>query len=134
MSRKLREPRWLTTVELRILHAEVMRLFGGRDGLRDAGLLESAADAPRNRYLYEKDRSVFDLAATLAASLCRNHPFVDGNKRVSLQSIRMFLFLNGYSFTPDMIETVTVIEGLAAGDVDVETLGKWIQRSSQKRS
>ncbi len=116
----------------RSLHADIITAFVGRDGLCDAATLESTADAPRNCFVYGEDADIFDPAATLAHGISRNHPFIDGNKRVALQSLRVFLFLNDYAFEPDVIETVTTVEELAAGDVDVAALARWVKKSCRK--
>ena len=116
-----------------MLHAESLKLFGGSPGIRDRGLLESALDRPRNRWHYEPSVSVFEVAAAYGFGIAKNHAFVDGNKRTSLLAIRSFLFLNGYHFAPDEIETVTTIEGLAEGTVTEELLALWIRDNSTKR-
>ena len=123
----------MTLAQVMMLHAESLKLFGGSPGIRDRGLLESALDRPRNRWLYERSVSVYEIAAAYGFGIARNHAFVDGNKRTSLLAIRSFLFLNGYHFAPDEIETVTTIEGLAEGTVTEELLALWIRDNSTKR-
>ena len=66
-------------------------------------------------------------------SLAWNHPFIDGNKRTALLAMRAFLFLNGHQLTPDEIETVTVVEGLAAGTVDEASVESWIESNTVER-
>lgn len=117
-----------------MLHAELLKLFGGSSGLRDEGLLKSALDRPRNRWHSEQPVTMFELAASYGFGIAKNHAFVDGNKRTSLLAIRSFLFSNGYEFSPDEIETVTTIEGLAGGGVDEELLARWIEDNCSKRS
>ena len=129
----MNEPRWLSAGQVRMLHAESLRLFGGRAGLRDIHLLESALARPRQRFAYGDDPDVFDLAAEYAFGLARNHAFIDGNKRAALLSVRAFLFLNGFHFEPDQIDTVTTFEGLAAGTVDPEQLANWIRQNAHPR-
>jgi len=124
-----REPRWLTGVQVRMLHAETIRLFGGLGGVRDEGLLESALARARNLRAY-REPSPFELAAAYGFGLARNHPFVDGNKRVALLAVRAFLFTNGYRFAPDQVGTVTTMEGVASGRVDEAALAAWIERNS----
>jgi len=117
-----------------MLHSESLKLFGGSTGIRDQGLLESALERPRNRWQSEEEVSVFHLAASYAFGIARNLPFVDGNKRTALLAIRAFLFTNGYSFSPEEIETVTTIERLAEGSVDEELLARWIESHSKRRN
>ena len=128
------EPTWLTTVQVRMLHAESLRLFGGSPGLRDANLLESALARPRQLFAYGDNPDLFALAAEYAFGLARNHAFVDGNKRVALLAVRAFLFVNGFRFEPEQVETVTTFERLAAGDLDQHGLSSWIKENAFPRS
>lgn len=112
-----------------MLHAASIELFGGAPGLRDPGLLESALARPVHRWHYERRQSLSELAASYAFGIARNHPFVDGNKRTALLATRAFLFRNGVHFDPDEIETVSMIEGLAAGRIDEKVLSAWIEAS-----
>lgn len=121
------EPVWLTSTQIRLLHLESIRIFGGVSGLRDEGLLESALSRPRNRWAYDLDVTIHQLAAELAYGLSRNHPFIDGNKRISLLSIRAFLRRNSRRFNPDLLTSVTMIENLAAGSVTLDDLAAWIK-------
>jgi death-on-curing protein len=116
-----------------MLHAETIRLFGGSVGVRDASLLESALGRPRNKWQYHPGTSGVGLAAAYGFGIARNHAFVDGNKRTALLAMRAFLFINGYRLAPDEIETVTVIEGLAAGTVDEESVTAWIETNTSER-
>lgn len=124
---------WLTELQVKILHAEAINLFGGLQGIRDAGLLQSALARPQNLHVYDEDATLFDLAASYGFGLAMNHAFIDGNKRVALLAIRAFLFRNGFHFNPEEVETVTMMEGLAAGDVTQELLSDWIQANSAPR-
>jgi len=131
--RSEREPVWLTEIQVRILHAEALNLFGGTPGLRDEGLLESAIARPRHVLSYRDDATLFELAASYGFGIARNHAFVDGNKRTALLAVRAFLFRNGYRFDPEEIETVSYMEGLADGSVTETMLAEWIARSSEQR-
>lgn len=116
-----------------MLHNESLALFGGSSGIRDSGLLESALSRPIHRYTYEESVSIFDLAATYCFGIVKNHAFVDGNKRAGLLSARAFLFLNGFHFSPDQIETVKMIEGLAASVVSESELADWLKSNAVAR-
>jgi len=131
---KRAEPVWLTATQVRMLHAESIRTFGGLFGLRDQALMESALGRPQNKWSLGGIDDLFALAAAYAFGLARNHAFVDGNKRIALLSIRAFLFSNGFRFSPDEAETVAVIERLAAGDIDEAFLTKWIGDNSKPLS
>lgn len=124
---------WLTEVQVKILHSEVINLFGGSHGIRDVGLLETALARPQNLHAYNEDATLFDLAASYGFGLTKNHAFIDGNKRVGLLAIRAFLFRNGFRFDPEEVETVTMMEGVAAGKVTEDLLSDWIQANSAPR-
>ncbi len=116
-----------------MLQSESVQLFGGAPGIRDAALLENALGRPQNKWHYNPNISLFTLAAAYGFGIAKSHAFVDG-KRDSLLAMRAFLFANGYRFEPDEIETVTTIEGLAAGRVDELMLASWIQANVTKRA
>jgi death on curing protein len=119
------EPRWLDTTIVLDVHAEQLALFGGADGIRDLGLLESALARPINKYGYGAS-DLAALAAAYAFGIARNHPFVDGNKRAAFASIIVFLGLNGFDLDAPQAEATAIILGLAAGDITEEVLAAWI--------
>jgi death-on-curing protein len=120
------EPRWLDTTIVLDVHAEQLALFGGADGIRDLGLLESALARPINKFGYgESDLAA--LAAAYAFGIARNHPFVDGNKRAAFAAIIVFLGLNGYDFDVLPEQATAMILSLAAGEVSEESLTRWIR-------
>ncbi|MGE0610803.1 MAG: type II toxin-antitoxin system death-on-curing family toxin [Hyphomicrobiales bacterium] len=120
------EPRWLTLKEVIVTHERQLALFGGASGIRDQGLLESALQRPINKWQYEQAGSV-ELAAAYGFGLARNHPFVDGNKRVAFLSLVGFLRKNGIAFAPSQAEATAIILAVAAGEVDEEGLARWIR-------
>ncbi len=126
------EPKWLAEDLILAIHDEQLAMFGGGTGIRDRGLLESALARPVNRFHYEPEASLFNLAAALGAGIIGNHPFVDGNKRTGLMAIRAFLRLNGWNFEPVQADEVAMILGLAAGEVDEPELAGWIEANTQK--
>lgn len=115
------------------LHRESVARFGGGDGLRDLGLLESALARPQNRHAYEDGVTVFALAADYCLGIVRNHPFIDGNKRAGILAAAVFLSLNGYDFRPQETEVVHMILGLAAGEIEAEALERWFEERSERR-
>jgi death on curing protein len=120
------EPFWLTPEVVADIHSEQLALFGGPDGIRDRGLLESALARPINRFAYgETDMAA--LAAAYAFGIAKNHPFIDGNKRVSLLALIIFLRLNGIEFAPSEADAAAIILALAAGEVEEEGLARWIR-------
>jgi death-on-curing protein len=120
------EPIWLDVAEIIDMHAEQLALFGGADGVRDQGLLESALARSKNRWHYgETDTAA--LAAAYAFGLARNHPFVDGNKRAAFQALVVFLRLNDANFRPDAAQATAIILALAAGEISEEGLTRWVR-------
>lgn len=119
------EPIWLDTSIVLDVHAEQLALFGGADGVRDLGLLESALGRPLNKLAYG-ETSLAALAAAYAFGIARNHPFVDGNKRAAFASIIVFLGLNGVDFDVPPEAATAIIVGMAAGEIDEDGLARWI--------
>lgn len=120
------QPVWLTVELVIAIHDEQLREFGGYEGLRDRGLLESALDRPRNKAAYG-DTDLASLAAAYAFGLVRNHAFADGNKRAALLAIVTFLGLSGIDFRASEAEAAVIIRDLAAGEVKEEGLTRWIR-------
>jgi death-on-curing protein len=94
--------------------------------MRDATLLESALDRPRNKWAYEQ-AELPELAAAYGYGIARNHPFVDGNKRTSLLAIYTFLGMNGIEFIAPEAQAAAMILSLAAGEISEESLARWIR-------
>jgi death on curing protein len=120
------EPLWLTRQMIVAIHDEQLVIHGGASGLRDAGMLESALDRPKNRWVYEQ-AELAELAAAYAFGIARNHPFVDGNKRTALLALYTFLGLNGIDFVVAEADAASIILSLAAGEVSEESLARWIR-------
>ncbi len=94
-------PIWLDKELILALYEDVVAASGGAFGVRDDGLLESALARPLNRYSYEGVDDLLELAATYAVAIARNHPFIDGNKRVALS--------------------------VATGEIDIAALTAWLR-------
>lgn len=129
----MEEPIWLTRQVLELIHQEQLAEHGGRPGLRDENSLESALARPRQRRSYDQAASLPALAATLCIGLARNHPFIDGNKRVALLAAYTFLGLNGLKLAEDEVAVAELIESVAAGSVEEATLAQWISDHIQRR-
>ena len=134
MTDNRKEPRWVNRSIVRAIHVDQVRQHGGSHGLRDEGLLESALEHPRNRWRYEPESDLARIAAAYGYGLARNHPFVDGNKRVAFQTMYVFLGLNGYRIEAAETEVVTLVLGFAAGDVGEESLADWLRDHITGRS
>lgn len=122
------EPIWVTLEVALAVHEEQLAEHGGAVGLRDVGLLESAIARPRQLYA-DGERSLTRPAAAYAFAMARKHPFLDGNKRVSLVLTDLFLELNGLTLTASDAECVTTFLRIASGELDEEGLATWIGAS-----
>jgi death-on-curing protein len=120
------EPVWLDVDEVIDMHAEQLAIFGGPEGVRDRGLLESAVLRPVNQWHYGQT-DLAALAAAYAFGLARNHAFVDGNKRIAFHAMMVFLRGNEIAFAPDPAHATEMILSLAAGEVSEESLTRWIR-------
>ncbi len=120
------EPVWVNRRALLLLHAESLAEFGGSSGMRDEGLFESALERARMRWTYEPKSAISELAACYGFGLAKNHALVDGNKRLAILAIGIFLRANGYRLVSDRVEAVVVMEGVAAGRLDEQDLAAWI--------
>ena len=107
-------------------HAEQIAEHGGGGGVRDPGVLESALARPRNLNEYGEP-DIADLAAAYAFGIARNHPFVDGNKRIAAVVSETFLILNGHSLAASDAELVVAFLALAAGELSEEELAEWFR-------
>ncbi len=108
-------------------HAEQLAEHGGGDGIRDAGMLESAMARPRNLADYgEPDAAA--LAAAYAFGIARNHPFTDGNKRTAAVVSETFLMLNGCTLDASDAEVVVAFVALAAGELSEDELADWFRQ------
>jgi death on curing protein len=120
------------TVALAI-HSDQIREHGGSLGLREKRLLASALDRPRNRFHYEPDSDLATLAAAYGFASAKNHPFVDGNKRVAFQAMYAFLGINGLTITADEEDVVHLILGLAASELKESELILWLRDNTAPR-
>ena len=127
------EPRWLGRLQVDVAHVETVREHGGLHGVRDENLLESALARPRQRWTYQPDVRLAELAACYAFGLVKNHPYVDGNKRVGLIVHTAFLARNGVRLTASEPEALEMFLALAGGAVLESELATWVDRHSRPR-
>ena len=92
----MNDPRFLTVAEVHIFHDQSLAAFGGLNGVREPGLLESAVAQPQNDFAYA-NADLHGIAAAYAYHIAQNQPFIDGNKRTAIISALAFLKLNGES-------------------------------------
>jgi len=127
----LRNKNWIAFEVVIAVHESQLAEHGGAPGLRDRALLESALHRPRNQESYASNEpSIPELAATYALGIIKNHPFIDGNKRVGLVLLELFLELNAYKLTAPDDACYKVIVGAASGVLtDAELIGWTVQHS-----
>jgi death-on-curing protein len=112
----------LTVEIVQEIHAEALISFGGADGLRDIALLESAVAAPQATFQGRSPYSdVVETAAAYLYYICKNHPFIDGNKRTAFGACLLFLHLNGMATQPDGSGWEELVLGVADGSWDRES-------------
>ena len=117
---------WISIQVTVLMHGEQLAEHGGLDGVRDRGLLESALARPQNLRAYGEP-DVADLAAAYAFGVARNHPFVDGNKRLGWLLAVAFLDVNGMAFESDMVEALHAMLALAEGLIEEAQFAAWLR-------
>ena len=120
------EPVWIKKAALLQVHSLVLAEYGGLEGIRDEGLLDSALARPKNLYAYEGIKDIWRLGVSYAVGILRNHPFSDGNKRVAFVALNIFLNLNGLRLKVDPLEAGDTFFAAAAGEINEEDLGSWV--------
>lgn len=123
------EPRWIEKQALLLLHGVSLARFGGEDGIRDEGLLDSALARPRNRFLYGEAKDLIDLAAAYAFAFAKNHPFVDGNKRMAFLSCGLFLEMNGARLEAGPADAIAAVVALADGTISEAQFAAWVREN-----
>ena len=128
----MNEIEWLDLDIILDVQAEQLALFGGADGVRDQGLLESAMARPVNKHGCG-ETSLAARAAAYAFGIARNHPFVDGNKRTAFVAAELFLMLNGHELAADDAACVLTMLAVASGDMGEDAFAAWIRSHLQPR-
>jgi len=123
--------KWLTKDMVEAFHHESLARFGGAEGVRDVGLLESALARPENIHAYEPEADIFRLAAGYCAGIVKNHPSADGNKRTCVLSAVVFLQLNDIAVEFSEASIVAIILGLAAGEIGEDELAQWLREAAR---
>ncbi len=114
---------------LRNVHGRLIERYGGLPGVRDENALESSVGRPRNLEAYGEALSIAELGAAITWSLLRNHPFVDGNKRIAFAALTIFLELNGHCLTCSEVEETAMVLRADAGEISDEEWTAWVLRS-----
>jgi death-on-curing protein len=127
----MKTPIWVLRETVLTLHEQSVAEFGGDAGIRDEGLLDSALGKPENLLAYGKP-TLFDLAASYGFGLAKNHPFIDGNKRVGFTVAVVFLELNGYRFHATEADAALRTLALAAGEMSEAEYAAWLKANSRR--
>ena len=123
------DPVFLTLAEAIEIHADQIQRYGGQAGLRDLALLESALAQPEASFAGEwLHGDHYEIAAAYAYHLCRNHPFIDGNKRTALAAALVFLELNGIAILDPRGRLENTMIRIASGKLSKTDFAKLLRR------
>lgn len=125
-------PTWPRQEAVLAIHERLLSDFGGPSGLRDGGMLDSGLTRAEHLQAYGQP-SVFELAATYAFGIIRNHPFVDGNKRTGFTVAVVFLELNGERFQASEVDATIQTLALAAGEFDEAGYAGWLKANCKQK-
>ena len=120
------EWRWIDPQVVKAVHDSQLAEHGGREGVRDLGLIESALGRPHNLVAYGTPDAA-DLAAAYAFGIVKNHGFADGNKRTAWICARLFLADNGYVLSFNKSDAVRVMMSLTDGSLDEAAMAEWLR-------
>ena len=129
---KKNEPVWIEEREVLAIHDRLLALNGGAAGLRDHGLLQSALARALQQHAYGETSDIVAMAALYTSGIVRNHPFVDGNKRVEFVVGILFLELNGFAFTAGEADATQAVMDLAAGKIDEAAYEAWLRANVRR--
>ena len=125
------KPVWIREDVTIAIHERVLADHGGESGIRDRGLLESALARPQQIHAYD-DPDLATLAAAYATGIIRNHPFIDGNKRVGFMVAYVFLSRNGVNLTATEVSATQAVMALAAGQMTEEQFCQWLRDNTER--
>lgn len=118
--------KWITEKTALAIHDEQLAEHGGKPGVRDWNLVLSALDRPQNLVAYGNP-NIADLAVAYAYGLCKNHGFIDGNKRTAFVVAYVFLLDHGYDLRANDQESVATMLSVAAGEMPEAELAVWFR-------
>ena len=120
---------WLDHYDALVVHERLLTLNGGAAGIRDNGLLESALARPMQLVHYDENADIAALAAAYVIGIVKNHPFVDGNKRVGFGMGVLFLELNGCRFKANPMDAANTILAVATSEMSENDLASWLREN-----
>ena len=121
---------WLERRDVDYNYEVLMAQHGGLQGLPNEDTLAATLARPQHLLAYESESSLFELAAANGYGFARNHCFPDGNKRVALVSMDIFLMLNGHDLVSDEAEAVAIVNAVAADEFSQADLAEWLEHNS----
>lgn len=127
----MKDPMWVRRDVVLAFHERLLAEHGGAAGIRDEGLFESALGRAENLFAYGKP-TLFELAASYAFGLVKNHPFIDGNKRIGFATAALFLLLNGVRLGATEVDAVIRTLSLAAGEMSEADYAAWLKANSKR--
>lgn len=129
------EFQWISEDAVRAIHGVLISEHGGESGVLNSGQLSSTLARPQNLLAYGSSPTVFDLAASYGYGFVKNHCFVDGNKRLAVSAIDVFLQMNGHELIAEETDVVFYMLQLAASlktpEEDQAALAAWIAENSK---
>ncbi|MET0049963.1 MAG: type II toxin-antitoxin system death-on-curing family toxin [Candidatus Thiodiazotropha sp.] len=128
-------PVWIPETAIRAMHAELLQEHGGLDGPVDENALGATLARPQQLEHYSNPPATLSqLAAAYGFGFAKNHCFSDGNKRIALVAVDVFLQLNGYELVASEVDATVTFQALAAGEFDESQLVEWVDRNMQVMS
>lgn len=125
---------YLSIEQVLVIHAELIKRYGGTEGIRDQGLLESAVFRPlASAFGQDAYSGLFEKSAVLGYSLIQNHPFLDGNKRTGFAAMHLMLLVNGYDLNSNTKEEVAMAENVACGKMNEHEIVQWLKQYSKRK-
>ncbi len=126
----MKEPLWLNREDCLAIHEMMLAQHGGLAGVRGEGLLESALSKPQHLFAYSSP-TIAEMAASYAAGIILNHPFLDGNKRTGFMLAATFLEIKGIEFTATEESVIDMTLALASGKLKQAAYAEWLTRNSR---
>ena len=124
--------KYLYPKQVLYLHKQIVAASGGSEGLRDKGLMESAVYRPQASFGgHDFYPDLFTKVAALGHSLINNHPFIDGNKRIGYEAMRLMLRLNGYDIGRVSIDKrYDFVMAIATKEMNEQGIADWLKTHS----
>lgn len=129
----MKEPIWISEYIAIAIQQDLASEHNTLIGIRDRDLLSASLARPRHLFSYEEP-SLFEIAAAYCYGLCKNHPFMDGNKRTAFAIMGTFLILNGYALEVEDMEVVRVIQSVASNEQTQQSLADWLTLNCVERN